>query len=113
MRATKNASTIDRVDDARRRDAHRERRRAEDFADDGLEGVGREVCDRALEDHALIGRPDEGLRTLGGHFGSIFERPPARRSVGIQNISTPRIGALYLLMPELRGGLTRSAGRRG
>ena len=33
--------------------------RAEDFADDGLEGVGREVCDRALEDHAFVWGPDD------------------------------------------------------
>ena len=40
--------------------AHRERGRAEDFAHDGLEGLGREVRDGALEVHALIGCPDEG-----------------------------------------------------
>ena len=39
--------------------AHRERGRAEDFADDGLEGLGREVCDRALEDHAFVWGPDD------------------------------------------------------
>ena len=33
--------------------------RPEDAADDGLKGLGREVCDRALEVHALIGGPDD------------------------------------------------------
>ena len=90
----------------RRRPAapHREGGRAEDLAYNRLEGRGREIGRGGLELHALIGRPYEGLRTLGGHFGSIFERPPARRSVGIENILTPRIGALYLLMPEQRSG---------
>jgi hypothetical protein len=39
-------------------EAH-ERGRPEDAADDGLEGLGREVCYGALEYHALVGRPDE------------------------------------------------------
>ena len=49
------------VDVARRpAAAHRERGRAEDFADDGLEGVGRQIRRGGLELHALVGGPDEG-----------------------------------------------------
>jgi len=57
------------VDVARRpAAAHREGRRAEDLADDALEIVGRQIRRGGLELHALVWRPYEGLRTLGGHF---------------------------------------------
>ena len=67
------------VDVARRPAApHREGRRAEDFADDGLEIVGRQIRRGGLELHALVGRPYEGLRSLGGHFDQFNFEPPGR-----------------------------------